>query len=131
MLFSPRPHVVPKTSSGKLQRAACKKMYLDGQLGKRQMPAWVQVAKLAASSLLRKAWGILITMGKFFYTLYMVLLILITFFPMFFLVKHTSRDFAVKACRIWAKWLLTIGILSCQSDGQEKLNTDYARHFCV
>ncbi len=120
-VFLAAPHVVPKTSSGKLQRAACKKMYLDGQLGKRQMPAWVQVAKLAASSLLRKAWGILITMGKFFYTLYMVLLILITFFPMFFLVKHTSRDFAVKACRIWAKWLLTLGFCPVKVIGQEKL----------
>ena len=41
-------HSIPKTSSGKLRRAETRRLYLDGKLGKRQAPAWMQISKLAA-----------------------------------------------------------------------------------
>jgi 1-acyl-sn-glycerol-3-phosphate acyltransferase len=44
------PGTVPKTSSGKLRRDSTKQLYLTGRLGKRRLPAWMQVAKLAARS---------------------------------------------------------------------------------
>ncbi|MFQ5526191.1 MAG: AMP-binding protein [Thermoanaerobaculia bacterium] len=42
------PRAVPKTSSGKLRRAAARELYEGGQL-ERRGPAWLQVARLAAS----------------------------------------------------------------------------------
>jgi fatty-acyl-CoA synthase len=43
------PQSIPKTSSGKLRRQETKKLYLEGKLGRRKPPAWVQVARLAAT----------------------------------------------------------------------------------
>jgi len=41
-------HSIPKTSSGKLRRTETRRLYLEGKLGKRQAPAWMQFGKLAA-----------------------------------------------------------------------------------
>ncbi len=41
------PQTVPKTSSGKIRRDACKQMYLREQLAKKPLPAWVQVLRLS------------------------------------------------------------------------------------
>jgi fatty-acyl-CoA synthase len=40
-------HAIPKTSSGKLRRSETRRLYLAGELGKRQAPAWVQASRLA------------------------------------------------------------------------------------
>jgi len=49
------PHSIPKTSSGKLRRAATQKLYLAGKLGRRKPPVWVQVTRLAAAGGARAA----------------------------------------------------------------------------
>ena len=41
-------HAIPKTSSGKLRRSETRRLYLAGELGKRQPAAWVQTSRLAA-----------------------------------------------------------------------------------
>jgi fatty-acyl-CoA synthase len=41
---------IPKTSSGKLRRAATKQLYLAGTLAASRAPAWVQIARLGAVS---------------------------------------------------------------------------------
>ena len=40
-------HSIPKTSSGKLRRIETRQLYLEGKLGKRPAPAWMQISKLA------------------------------------------------------------------------------------
>ena len=44
------PNVVPKTSSGKLQRDATKKRFLSGELRSDTPPVWLQIGRLAATS---------------------------------------------------------------------------------
>jgi fatty-acyl-CoA synthase len=44
------PNAIPKTSSGKLRRDATKQRFLAGKLGSSAPPAWLQLARLAASS---------------------------------------------------------------------------------
>src|SRR5258708_28994486 len=44
------PNTIPKTSSGKLQRDATKKLFLTGALGQKLPPAWLQIARLATAS---------------------------------------------------------------------------------
>ena len=51
-----RPQSIPKTSSGKLRRSETRRLYLEGNLGKKQQAAWVQVARLAALSAVPRAW---------------------------------------------------------------------------
>jgi len=45
------PHTVPKTSSGKIRRAASRARYLKGQINKRQPPVWWQIGRLALSGM--------------------------------------------------------------------------------
>lgn len=115
------PHVVPKTSSGKLQRAACKTYYLEGKLDKIHIPAWLQIVRLGAQSIIQKGVTALGLVAKFIYTVYVASLIGITFFPMFYLVKFSARDFAVNAVRVWAKWILRLAFCPIKVVGQEKL----------
>jgi fatty-acyl-CoA synthase len=44
---------IPKTSSGKLRREETKQLFLQGKLSSGTAPAWVQIARLSASSALR------------------------------------------------------------------------------
>lgn len=46
-----RPHTVPKTSSGKIRRAASRERYAQGQLGQSERAVWWQIARLAGSAL--------------------------------------------------------------------------------
>ncbi|MDE3169222.1 MAG: AMP-binding protein [Acidobacteriota bacterium] len=50
------PQSIPKTSSGKLRRSETRRLYLEGQLGKKLAPAWVQVTRLAARSAFPRLW---------------------------------------------------------------------------
>jgi 1-acyl-sn-glycerol-3-phosphate acyltransferase len=45
------PRTVPKTSSGKLRRAAARGLFEQGRLGLRPQPVWRQLARLAISAL--------------------------------------------------------------------------------
>ncbi len=49
------PHTVPKTSSGKLRRAAAREIYESGRIGARPRSLWWQVARLAVAGLLPQA----------------------------------------------------------------------------
>jgi fatty-acyl-CoA synthase len=48
-------NTIPKTPSGKLQRDACRRLYLRGELESRGAPAWLQVARLAVRSAFSRA----------------------------------------------------------------------------
>lgn len=97
------PHAVPKTSSGKLQRAACKKKYLAGQLGKTGLPPWLQVSKLGTEWLGRKSMAVFKTLAKAIYTAYVGFLLVTTLFPLYLFAFFASRQSFARACRIWAK----------------------------
>ena len=49
------PGSIPKTSSGKLRREETKQLYIAGTLSAKKAPAWVQIARLGASSATRTA----------------------------------------------------------------------------
>ena len=53
------PRTIPKTPSGKIRRAECRRLYLASALHNGRPPAWVQIARLSASSLyssVRQLW---------------------------------------------------------------------------
>jgi fatty-acyl-CoA synthase len=49
------PGSIPKTSSGKLRREETKQLYIAGTLSAKKSPAWVQIARLGATSTVRTA----------------------------------------------------------------------------
>jgi acyl carrier protein len=45
-------HAIPKTSSGKVRRAACRELYQAGELAAQQTPVWLQAVHLAKAGLM-------------------------------------------------------------------------------
>lgn len=115
------PHVVPKTSSGKLQRAACKKMFLEGRLNERQMPAWLQIIRLSVKSFYRRGITSFKMLAKVFYTAYVAIIVSFTFFPLALLLQFLSRDHAMIVARTWAKWILRFSFCPVTVIGRELL----------
>lgn len=115
------PHVVPKTSSGKLQRAACKTMYLEGSLGKKQIPSWLQIVRLGAQSVFRKCMNGIKLLAEFIYTFYVVFMTTVSFALLFLIVKYVARDTAANIAHHWAKWILRLAFCPVKVIGKEKL----------
>lgn len=116
------PHVVPKTSSGKLQRAACKKMYIDGQLGKHLTPPWMQAVKLAMGGVRRKIQAGFAIALKCIYTVYFAVILMLCLLPIYLIVCFASRDTAAKACRLFARFLIRAACCPLQVIGEENLS---------
>lgn len=115
------PYTVPKTSSGKLQRAACKAMYTQGRLGKKRMPPWVQILKLGVSSFAYKVNSAISILSRLAYTAYVALLVLLSLLPLWMIVLLASRDKAAMICHHWARYLLMIACCPIKIIGHEKL----------
>lgn len=97
------PRTVPKTSSGKLQRSACKKAYLEGKLFKQPLPAKMQFVKLALISASKKVWSWFVYLGKFMYALYAGIILFITVPFIWLSVLLLSRQHAARVTQIWAR----------------------------
>jgi fatty-acyl-CoA synthase len=52
------PQSIPKTSSGKLRRSETRRLYLDGKLGKRAEPTWMQIGRLALRTAGPRTWAL-------------------------------------------------------------------------
>jgi 1-acyl-sn-glycerol-3-phosphate acyltransferase len=110
------PQEVPKTSSGKIRRDACRNLYLHGKLSRKRLPAWLQLAKILAKS--SKGWvklwferSIGVAYGCYVWIVFAVLLIpawLVTMLvpsgPHF----HRSNQILRFLCRTWL-WLAGLG----------------------
>ena len=67
------PRVVPKTSSGKIRRGACRESYLRGDLSRRPKSSWWMVARLAFHSAVSRIRGALEKGARLIYGLYIYL----------------------------------------------------------
>jgi len=118
------PHTVPKTSSGKLQRAACKKLYLDQRLGKWKVPAWLQVVKLSSQMVCNKLKEWSKRLIKCIYTIYVACVVLITLLPVYVLVRFSSSARAARICQKWSRFLIAATLCRMKVVGQKYLTTD-------
>lgn len=116
-----KPRSVPKTSSGKLQRAACKTMYLEGKLGRFQVPAWMQVVRLGATWAWRRLVTALAKLGRFFYTLLVGVIALITFIPLYVVVRFGTRLLAGRAVQCWTRNILRVACIPLTVHHAERL----------
>ena len=115
------PHTVPKTSSGKLQRAACKAMFVEGRLNKFRIPPWLQITKLGLEGLLRKSTSIVGKFCQFLFTCYAVFVSSLVLIPMYVIVYFASQTVAAKTCKLAAKFVLGVLLCPVKTAGLENL----------
>jgi 1-acyl-sn-glycerol-3-phosphate acyltransferase len=119
------PHTVPKTSSGKIRRDACRTLYLQGRLARRPSPVWLQWVKIVAASgqdwihlSIRQVVGI--AYGGYAWMVFLALLILgwfvITLVPSGRGYRRANQILRL-LCRAW---LWSVG-LTPKVEGQQNL----------
>lgn len=99
------PQTIPKTSSGKLQRTACKKLFLSSKLSKSKLPWWLQFAKINLQSKLTQLGNSIKTMLRFIYTCYTVLLLLISLPLVYLSTLLFSKKIVERVCHYWTRTL--------------------------
>ena len=105
------PQVVPKTSSGKIRRDACKGLYLSGRLSQKRLPAWLQLARILASSSqewIRLGLARLIRAVYGFYVWVIFALLVLPAWPVIMLVPSSPQFQKPNRilrflCRIWLR----------------------------
>jgi len=64
------PQTVPKTSSGKIRREDCRRLYLEDKLHVKPLPVWFQVARLFVGGLGQRIWTSIRRLGAGVYGAY-------------------------------------------------------------
>lgn len=99
-----KPATIPKTSSGKLQRAKCKELYQTGKLSAWRPPVWLQVFKIALKGYTRKVLHWCGLGCRALYTLYVWMSIIIIWIPnilgLYILPNKLSRALGTYSCRL-------------------------------
>lgn len=102
------PKIIPKTSSGKLQRSSTKTLYVAGKLTKKQSPTWLQFVKLFLLGGLNKAKRVGSKAMRLLYTSYAFLLFLLTVLPVWLLLFILPNPAARRVTKLWARNLLRV-----------------------
>jgi acyl carrier protein len=121
------PHVVPKTSSGKLQRSACKKMYEEKRLTQNHAAPWMQFVRLSFGGAWRKIWMWVNKLNKILFTVYVGIVFALSLIPVYLLVRFSSQTFAVQVMRFWTTFLRMACFCPLQVSGQENLTLAKAK----
>ncbi len=116
------PRTVPKTSSGKLQRVACKTAYLAGKLSPKGIPIWLQSIKLGLRFTAEKTKQSLLTLAKCVYTLYVDSVILVSLIPVWLGVWLLPRKIAAIITKGWARLLFVLALCPIKLIGKENLS---------
>jgi fatty-acyl-CoA synthase len=121
-----RPQSIPKTSSGKLRRSETRRLYLEGKLGKKVLPAWVQVAKLAAHGAVPRAQGWIKRTAssalEFLYGVYAMTAFSAILVPLWLIVSLTrDRARASRRTHTGARWMLRAAGVPVTVEGGELL----------
>jgi fatty-acyl-CoA synthase len=120
------PHSIPKTSSGKLRRGETRRLFLDGKLGKKVAPPWMQIARLAARSAAPRAWA-LIKHGtkatlEFLYGVYAMTVCAVIFIPLWIAIGITrNQKRAARFLHVATRWILFAAGIPVRVEGGEQL----------
>lgn len=115
------PQTIPKTSSGKLQRSACKAAYLSKKLKNIKMPFWLQITKISMSFGLAKLRRQLGLLGNFIYTVYLYLFAILTVIPIYLLSWILPSAFFSRLCKLWCRGIFYLAFCPIQLIGKENL----------
>jgi fatty-acyl-CoA synthase len=121
------PGTIPKTSSGKLRRAACREAYLRNTLIQKNKPSvWMQVIRLWLKGIGHRIQKMISRIGRLLYGAYVYFMLFVTVLPTWLVVlilPSKSRAITVLA-RCWARtFLRLIGCLPTVRGEQYLLET--------
>src|SRR6202050_3312617 len=121
------PQSIPKTSSGKLRRRETQRLFTEGKLGRRQQPAWLQVAGLAARGAgprVRNWTKQAATAAfEFLYGIYAMSIFTILLFPLWALVAITGNPKrAAWLIHKGTRLMLRMAFVPVRVEGQEILS---------
>lgn len=116
------PQSIPKTSSGKLRRDETKRLFLAGRLSGRKLPAWVQVARLAATGGAHAARSGIRRAFEFAYGVYALAIFGVLLVPAWLIVHVLPGRRAIAHLTEWAaKVCLTLIGCRVRVEGREHL----------
>ncbi|MGH9734648.1 MAG: AMP-binding protein [Candidatus Acidiferrales bacterium] len=120
------PQSIPKTSSGKLRRSEAKRRYLEGNLGKKLRPPWVQIAKLVIEGALPRGWNALRTglkkVAAFAYGVYAMAAVAVVVVPAWILMRFTrDQQHAARILQFGSRILLRAAFVRTRVAGGELL----------
>lgn len=118
------PRTIPKTSSGKLQRAATKQMYIDDKLSTAKIPLWRQFSRIFIKSKLLKIKSMIGLVGRAILTAWMVMLFLVTILPVILGLIILPQRIAAKFSRLYGKFLVFMTFCPLKIEGKENMEKD-------
>ncbi len=115
------PRSIPKTSSGKLQRSACKNLFLQGTLERSGLPVWMQMTKLFFKGIGLGLYQGLIKIAKLIYSAYIFLIGTINVLLAWICVLVFPKNLARTTSRIFFKIFLFLSGCRITVIGKENL----------
>ncbi len=124
------PGVIPKTSSGKLRRSACREAYLKGRIAPRRPPPSLQIARLWLAGLSARLRRFVAIAAQLFYAAYIGVLLLVTLLPLWPVLLLLPRGkSAATLSHFWTRWFLSA--VGCRLIVEGKFHLTEARPFLL
>jgi len=117
------PHIIPKTSSGKLQRSLCKEYYVTGKLAKEPLSARLQFVKLAFIALCKKTNRVLSYAAKIAFAAYIGIILFLTLPLMLIALILLPKKWVAKTCQIWARNCFRLCLCPITIKNKDELQT--------
>jgi len=116
-----QPKIIPKTSSGKLRRSACKQMYVNKKLTAGGLPVWLQLSKLLGLAIFKKVRSAFSLLLKLLYSGYLWLIAIVTLPFLYLGVVLTSRKTGARLVKFWNRNMLRLAFCPLKIEGKENL----------
>ncbi|MEX3070768.1 AMP-binding protein [Vibrio alginolyticus] len=118
------PHAIPKTSSGKIRRSACKELYKKGSFAKQHRAVWLQTINLAAAGIMPQVRKYARTFSDIAYAAYVWLILALLSVIVWTLVALLpSKSLCWKVTQLGAKAMIKLTGTKCKVDGIQNLPT--------
>jgi fatty-acyl-CoA synthase len=97
------PNRIPKTYNSKLRRSVCKIFFLEGKFTKDVSILRRQLTKFKSQVILKTITYYLGKFGKVIYSIYVLPIFILTFLPIYLLIRIFPRFISATLCHYWAK----------------------------
>ena len=102
------PQSVPKTSSGKIRRDNCRRLYLQGKLDSPRSAVWVQLSRLAIRSLGQRSRRVIGTVAGWLYGSYVWMVLVAVGLPCWVLLLLTPSRTGPRTGHALLRWISRI-----------------------
>lgn len=117
------PHVIPKTSSGKLRRFACKKKYLNHDLVPKHRPTAMQFVRMQMRAIFPRIKQLLKKLKNYMYTAYCILAFAMISIPFWLRIRLLpQKDSSDNIMHTWAR--LFLRVIGCKLTVEGLANLD-------